>query len=619
MNGSGLICLWAVACLFGPVSALAQEANSRTASPPAVLNSQAIIPRFIKFSGALHDMAAKRIVGVSEVTFALYTEETDGTALWYETQTIETDALGRYTVLLGAMHTEGVPVELFTSGQARWLGVQAGNLPETAQGGRVLLVSVPYALKAMDAETLGGKPASAFMLVPAESAQGSEPTNRTTPGTPKKNLTTGSGTQPKPLVTTNAATNFIDNNASQVVLVKQNGTGYGLFAQTPSNFAVFGQVTGTSGTTYAVTGIAAAPAGAGVLGESNATSGGGSGVLGVSNSSTGVGVYGKNLATTGLAVGTYGLTASSGGIALFGRATATTGATVGIGGRADSSSGIGLSGLASATSGTTIGLLAKVSSSTGIAAVFDNTAGGKIASMQKNGVEKLSVDASGNLTAAGNLVISGTAQINSPLRAGSYLDLAGNPLPFGVNGIKEYFASGTFTVPAGIRHIMVEMWGPGGGGGTSSGCGTTSRSIGGGGGGGAYTRTVVSVVAGATYSIVVGAGGTAPGGNGGTTEILDPSSNVLAHAGGGQGGTATAGGAGGAADSTAMISHPGIPGPWVSGASSTVAEGGATYSFNLAPWTPQVVPPVYGGGNTGCNTVGAFTNAGSPGYVLITW
>src|SRR3990170_1578308 len=29
---------------------------------------------------------------------------------------------------------------------------------------RILLVSVPYALKAADAETLGGKPASAFVL-----------------------------------------------------------------------------------------------------------------------------------------------------------------------------------------------------------------------------------------------------------------------------------------------------------------------------------------------------------------------------------------------------------------------------------------------------------------------
>jgi hypothetical protein len=58
-------------------------------------------------------------------------------------------------------------MELFTSGEARWLGVAAGHLPEQP---RVLLVSVPYALEAGDAATLGGKPASAYLL--AQPAQG---------------------------------------------------------------------------------------------------------------------------------------------------------------------------------------------------------------------------------------------------------------------------------------------------------------------------------------------------------------------------------------------------------------------------------------------------------------
>jgi hypothetical protein len=40
------------------------------------------------------------------------------------------------------------------------------NLPGEAEQPRVLLVSVPYALKAADAETLGGKPLSAFVLAP---------------------------------------------------------------------------------------------------------------------------------------------------------------------------------------------------------------------------------------------------------------------------------------------------------------------------------------------------------------------------------------------------------------------------------------------------------------------
>jgi len=52
---------------------------------------------------------------------------------------------------------------------ARWLGVQPA-LPSVGEQPRVLLVGVPYALKAADAETLGGKPASAFMLTGSEPA-----------------------------------------------------------------------------------------------------------------------------------------------------------------------------------------------------------------------------------------------------------------------------------------------------------------------------------------------------------------------------------------------------------------------------------------------------------------
>ena len=53
-------------------------------------------------------------------------------------------------------------MELFASGESRWLGVQA-NVPGEREQPRVLLVSVPYALKAADAETLGGLPAAAFV------------------------------------------------------------------------------------------------------------------------------------------------------------------------------------------------------------------------------------------------------------------------------------------------------------------------------------------------------------------------------------------------------------------------------------------------------------------------
>src|SRR5579863_1587417 len=144
------------------------EPGSLAAGSAATSNSEAIVPRLMKFSGDLHDAAGKPLNGPVDVTFSLYNTEAGGDALWFETQSVQANELGQYTALLGAMHTDGLPVDLFTSGEVRWLGIQVGS--EAEQQPRVLLVSVPYALKAGDAETLGGKPASAYMLSDTQNA-----------------------------------------------------------------------------------------------------------------------------------------------------------------------------------------------------------------------------------------------------------------------------------------------------------------------------------------------------------------------------------------------------------------------------------------------------------------
>ncbi len=77
------------------------------------------------------------------------------------------------SVILGSTAAEGLPDDVFSFGDARWLGVQPAGQPERA---RVMLLSVPYALKAEDVQTLGGLPDSAFMLsVRTASAQTSDP------------------------------------------------------------------------------------------------------------------------------------------------------------------------------------------------------------------------------------------------------------------------------------------------------------------------------------------------------------------------------------------------------------------------------------------------------------
>jgi len=119
------------------------------------------LPRLVRFGGTVTEPKAKPITGVAGITFTLYSEQAGGAPLWMETQNLTTDANGHYTALLGATRSEGLPAELFTSEQARWVGVQVQGQPEQP---RVLLVSAPYALKAGDAETIGGLPPSAFVL-----------------------------------------------------------------------------------------------------------------------------------------------------------------------------------------------------------------------------------------------------------------------------------------------------------------------------------------------------------------------------------------------------------------------------------------------------------------------
>src|SRR6266849_6395002 len=146
--------------LAPPVWAQAPASENQSAASPAQRVSAAEVPRLIKFSGTLLDAQERPMGGPVGVTFALYSQQTGGAALWVETQNVKPDGNGNYTVLLGANSANGVPAELFTSGEARWLGIQVGQQPEHE---RILLVSVPYALKAGDAETLGGLPASAFV------------------------------------------------------------------------------------------------------------------------------------------------------------------------------------------------------------------------------------------------------------------------------------------------------------------------------------------------------------------------------------------------------------------------------------------------------------------------
>jgi trimeric autotransporter adhesin len=108
-----------------------QRVSAQTAS---------VVPQLVNYSGKAIDAAGKPLAGIAGATFAIYAEQSGGAPLWMETQNIQADAKGNYVVQLGATSADGLPLELFASGQARWLGVRVNGSEEQP---RVLLLSVP--------------------------------------------------------------------------------------------------------------------------------------------------------------------------------------------------------------------------------------------------------------------------------------------------------------------------------------------------------------------------------------------------------------------------------------------------------------------------------------------
>jgi hypothetical protein len=248
-------------CIFF-CSAFGQQTKS-----PASAN--VMVPRLIRFGGVLQSSESKALGRNVGITFALYKDNQGGAPLWIETQNVPLDATGRYNVLLGATKAEGVPIELFTTGQAQWLGVRVENQPEQS---RVLLVSVPYALKAQEAETLAGKPVSQFVSTDTLKEQ----VRREVRAQVQPNAAIKVSSTPFIAATVSGATNFSDNTTDQVVGVQQNGTGVAISAAAPANngivsttgsatgIAVYGKATSTAaGLSYGLRGDAVGPNGRG--------------------------------------------------------------------------------------------------------------------------------------------------------------------------------------------------------------------------------------------------------------------------------------------------------------------------------------------------------------------
>jgi len=208
-------------------------AVSMVSGQSAATASSPVVPTLVNFSGVLTGTDGKPVTSLTGVTFSLYAESQGGAPLWVEVQNVQPTRSGHYTVTLGSTTVQGLPTSVFASGEARWLGVQASGQAEQP---RVLLLSVPYALKAGDADTLGGLPLSAFVLAqpgpPAGSGNSAAPAAASTsssgavtmPPPASSNVTTTGGTvNAIPLFTT--ATNVQNSILTQTGATAVNVAG----------------------------------------------------------------------------------------------------------------------------------------------------------------------------------------------------------------------------------------------------------------------------------------------------------------------------------------------------------------------------------------------------------
>jgi len=188
-----------------------------------------------------------------------------------------------------------------------------------------------------------------------------------------------------------------------------------------------------------------------------------------------------------------------------------------------------------------------------------------------------------------------------------------------LKSVQVFPSSGTWTKPAGITGVRVQVIGGGGGGAGSAG----TADNGGGGGGGGYAEEFIDVSGTASETVTIGAGGAAGsggggnGGNGGTASF-----GAFVSASGGAGGTnggaggGGGGGAGGHINLTGGSGESGVrPDDGGAGGGSFFGPGGQSPANNAG----GNIAAAGGGGGSGAD--GGASNAGGAGKagVIIVW
>jgi hypothetical protein len=114
------------------------------------------VPGVINYQGYLTDAGGNPLNGEVAITFRIWNAPTAGTQLWSEAHAAVTVTEGVFNVVLGS----SVPITVAMLDGDRYLGMTVGTDPEMSP--RLRMASSPFAIKAADADALGGLPSSEF-------------------------------------------------------------------------------------------------------------------------------------------------------------------------------------------------------------------------------------------------------------------------------------------------------------------------------------------------------------------------------------------------------------------------------------------------------------------------
>ena len=220
--------------------------------------------------------------------------------------------------------------------------------------------------------------------------------------------------------------------------------------------------------------------------------------------------------------------------------------------------------------------------------------------------------------------------------SGQYLQSTGTGAPTwsqpGPASIQVLTTSGTYTTPAGVKAIIIELIGGGGGSGAIVAPSNNQSTVSGGGGSGAYTKAIILNPT-STYTFTIGAAGTASaagtaGGTGGQTSFDGTNFTAPGGLGGGAGsatgtGTVSQGGAGGAAGVGGIFMITGNSGGSGFGTSAIAVSGAGGNSYIGAGGTSRATATAslagangigYGGGASGAASSTTTLAAGAAGF-----